>query len=49
VVIAEKWVAGKAPFQTMWEYFDAGHLIIDPHVPQGVVAFDEVAGSMILK
>lgn len=49
VVIAEKWVPGKAPFQTMWEYFDAGHLIIDPHVPQGLMAFDQTAGSMILK
>lgn len=35
IVIAEKWVEGKAPFQVMWELMDQGALQIDNHVPQG--------------
>ena len=35
VVMAEKWVPGKKPFQLFWEYMDAGHLVVDSHVPQG--------------
>lgn len=33
--LAEKWVPGKVPFQTIWEYMDAGYLQIEPAVPQG--------------
>ena len=39
VVIVEKWAAGKAPFQVMWEYMDAGYLQVDNHVPQGLVEY----------
>lgn len=35
VVIAEKWIPGKAPFQAIWEAIDAGALVIDSYVPQG--------------
>ncbi|MGB9586530.1 MAG: hypothetical protein ACPL7A_03805, partial [Anaerolineales bacterium] len=35
IVLAEKWVAGKDPFQIMWELMDQGALQIDNHVPQG--------------
>lgn len=35
VFIVEKWVAGKEPFQVIWEYMDAGYLQIDSKVPQG--------------
>jgi len=35
VFIVEKWVAGKMPFQVIWEYMDAGHLQIARQVPQG--------------
>lgn len=35
VVIAEKWVAGKAPFQVLWECMDSGALQVDRLVPQG--------------
>jgi len=38
-VIAEKWVSGKEPFQAMWEYMDAGWIVIDNIVPQGVLSF----------
>ena len=35
LVMVEKWQAGKAPFQLIWEYMDAGILEIEPRVPQG--------------
>lgn len=35
VVMAEKWVAGKAPFQVLWEHMDAGALQVATAVPQG--------------
>lgn len=41
VVMAEKWQAGKVPFQLFWEYMDAGYIQIDPRVPQGPFHFDE--------
>lgn len=43
VIFGEKWIDGKAPFQVMWEYMDAGYLEIDSHVPQ--VAFDYAPGD----
>ncbi len=50
VVIAEKWLPGKAPFQTIWEYFDAGYLLPDPHVPQGPLTYvSQGADKMVLK
>ena len=48
VLIVEKWVQGSAPFQTIWEYFDQGHLVLDNHVPQGPVQFVERAGQRVL-
>jgi hypothetical protein len=39
VVIVEKWQTDKQPFQTIWEYIDAGYLHIDSHVPQGPITF----------
>jgi len=39
IVIAEKWVPGKAPFQVMWEFMDSGALQIDNRVPQGPLTF----------
>lgn len=39
VVIVEKWVAGKAPFEAIWEYMDAGYLQVDNYVPQGWVEY----------
>ena len=35
VVIGEKWLAGKEPFQVIWEYMDAGALKVDRLIPQG--------------
>ncbi len=49
IVIAEKWVPGKEPFQVMWEYMDEGWLVIDNMVPQGVLTFKpDGNGLMIL-
>ena len=47
VMIVEKWVAGKEPFQVIWEYMDAGYIVIDTLVPQGVVAYKKGAGELL--
>lgn len=39
VVIAEKWVSGTVPFQTIWEYMDAGYLQIANRIPQGLMEY----------
>jgi hypothetical protein len=39
IVIAEKWVAGKAPFQVIWECMDAGYLAVHNRIPQGPMAY----------
>jgi hypothetical protein len=39
VVIVEKWLKGKAPFQAMWEAMDQGTLVVDNHVPQGPLSY----------
>lgn len=43
LVIVEKWVQGKAPFQVMWEFMDRGALQIDNLIPQGPLTF--ITGS----
>ncbi|KAA3643027.1 MAG: tetratricopeptide repeat protein [Chloroflexi bacterium] len=47
VMIVEKWQAGKVPFQTIWEYMDEGALVIDKHVPQGVMTFKQDADGLM--
>jgi hypothetical protein len=50
VVMAEKWKAGKVPFQTIWEAMDSGDLEIDPHVPQGEMSYEPASdGRLALK
>lgn len=50
VVLAEKWVAGKAPFQVVWELMDSAALQIDNRVPQGLHAYAPGAdGRMVLQ
>jgi hypothetical protein len=39
IVITEKWQQDKQPFQLIWEFMDAGYLLIDRLVPQGPVQF----------
>ena len=38
-VIVEKWVAGTAPFQTIWEAMDQGLLQVERRVPQGPIDY----------
>jgi hypothetical protein len=40
VVIVEKWVDGKAPFQILWEAMDTKIIEITNHIPQGPFAFE---------
>jgi hypothetical protein len=47
VVMAEKWQAGKVPFQVIWDAMDAGDLVIDPHVPQGPMKYVADAGGQM--
>ncbi len=50
VIVLEKWVEGKAPFQLMWEHMDAGSLEIESRVPQGLMRYVEGSrGRMILE
>jgi hypothetical protein len=39
MVVVEKWVQGKAPFQVIWELMDSGALEITNLIPQGPLAF----------
>lgn len=48
IVIAEKWVPGKEPFQVMWEFMDAGWLVVDNMVPQGRLTFVKDERGMML-
>ncbi len=48
VVITEKWVSGKVPFQTIWEYMDSGHLQIDNHVPQGPFSYQPLEDGLMV-
>ncbi|MCS6907858.1 MAG: hypothetical protein RML93_08250 [Anaerolineales bacterium] len=50
VVIVEKWVRGKEPFQVIWEYMDQGLLEIDPLIPQGKFEFERtVSGRAVIR
>lgn len=49
VIIAEKWVPDKAPFQLMWEAMDSGALQVDNRVPQGYYGYEaDRDGFMLL-
>lgn len=50
IVIVEKWVSGKQPFQIMWEFMDRGLLEIENLIPQGPLTFiPDSKDMMILK
>jgi hypothetical protein len=50
IVIVEKWIPGKQPFQIMWEYMDQGLLQIENYIPQGPLTFvADSSGKMILQ
>ena len=49
-MVVEKWAAGKAPLQLMWEHMDAGHLRVDSYVPQGMMRYvSGPDGMMVLR
>jgi hypothetical protein len=39
VVILEKWVFGRTPFQVIWEYMDTGYLEMANPIPQGPMEY----------
>jgi hypothetical protein len=50
IVIVEKWVKEKVPFQVMWEYMDQGYIQIDNLVPQGMLTFvPDSSGLLVVK
>jgi len=50
MVVVEKWVPGKAPFQVIWELMDAGALEITNLIPQGPLVFKpDSLGRMVLE
>jgi hypothetical protein len=50
LVVVEKWQSDKAPFQLLWEFMDNGDLVIDSHVPQGPMHYEQDAdGHMQLR
>lgn len=49
IVITEKWVPGKSPFQVIWEHMDEGYLQISSRIPQGPLAYiSDDQGKMVL-
>jgi hypothetical protein len=50
IVVVEKWISGKNPFQIMWEFMDSGTLQIENVVPQGPLMFTPgEKGMMVLE
>ena len=47
VVIIEKWIPGKEPFQVIWEYMDQGLLQVDRLVPQGRLQFTPDSNGLL--
>jgi len=47
--VVEKWVPGKQPFETIWEYMDRGLIQVASRVPQGPFSYaQESSGLMVL-
>lgn len=50
VVMVEKWVAGKQPFQILWEFMDSGDLQVDKYIPQGPMGYElSPEGVLVLR
>ncbi|NOX61034.1 MAG: hypothetical protein GXP42_03680 [Chloroflexi bacterium] len=47
LMVVEKWIPGKKPFQAIWEAMDAGYFVVDSHVPQGPLQFVPDAEGMM--
>jgi len=48
IVVVEKWISGKNPFQIMWEFMDSGTLQIENVVPQGPLMFTPGENGMMV-
>lgn len=46
VILIEKWVEGKEPFQVIWELMDSGALVIESAVPQGPICYVDDGGGV---
>lgn len=49
VVIVEKWNPDKKPFEVMWDYMDAGTLVVDNHIPQGPLTYVSEGEVQVLR
>ena len=49
VMIAEKWVEHRVPFEEIWDAMDAGALTVTSTVPQGRLRFVEDGSQMLLE
>jgi hypothetical protein len=50
IMIVEKWISGKVPFQVIWEHMDAGYLQVAQRIPQGPLEYLPAAdGRMVLR
>lgn len=48
VMIAEKWIPGKEPFQAIWEAMDSGVLEIEKRIPQGPLTYRKDGGDKMV-
>ena len=48
VVIVEKWIAGKVPYQAIWEAIDNGALEVSSHIPQGLMSYTPGANGRLV-
>ncbi|MBI3943238.1 MAG: hypothetical protein HY326_09520 [Chloroflexi bacterium] len=50
LIMVEKWIAGKTPFQTLLEYMDGGDIQVESRIPQGPMRFvPDSEGRMVLQ
>ena len=50
IVVVEKWVPGKVPFQVIWEMMDSGALEVNNFIPQGPLTFRrDLHGKMVIE
>ena len=50
IVVVEKWLPGKVPFQAIWELMDSGDLDVTNYIPQGPLSFvPGPRGNMVLE
>ncbi len=48
LVMVEKWVEGKAPFEVILDYMDSGYIEIESRLPQGRMAYVPASDGMMV-